>query len=106
MTRNNKQAGFAHIAGLLLVLVVVIVGGVGVYVTRESSARRRPEIVKNLTQPGQEPAVGTVAAIDKLLQDEINEEIKTADELAAQEEAEALSEAQAVISAGDGYEIN
>lgn len=106
--RKNKQAGFALAEGVLLIVLVGLLVGVGLYVSGKNkdkgsnSAQNSSQVAPELDAK----QVGTTAGIEIINQNDINEELKAAEATAAQEESDAFNDVAATSAVGEGYNVN
>lgn len=71
-TYKDKQAGFAVVEAVLLVVLVAAIAGIGVYVVHQKHADDKT-LTSTATTAGNAPT-GTTASVDQLTQQDANTE--------------------------------
>ncbi len=100
---SNNQSGFAHVEAILIAVIISIIGGVGYYVFKQNHTTVN---IPNTSNTAYGAQTGTLAAVDSVNQKDLDEELNAEDALATQEQKDADTEAAALNSAAEGYDVN
>jgi len=106
--RKSNQNGFAALELLLIAVVLTLVGGVSYWVMNKSKQSQRANNGQSATAKLELDAnlTGTSKGIETLAEYDVTEEQKAENELANQEQENALDDSAAVSGVGDGYEVS
>lgn len=107
MKQENNQKGFAAIEFVLVFVVIGLIAGLGWWVSKKNPQNSSKNSSKTSQQSRIDPSkIGTITGVDQVNEASIEDEAKADDELAEQEEDDALEDAEAVKESGDGYEAD
>lgn len=103
---KQHQDGFTVIAGLLVVIIIGLVGGIGYYVLDQHDKAQKTAIessgAANSTVAA--PAVGTTESIDSMTNLDTASEAKINNQFSVSEQASAESTAPAANAVGGSYD--
>lgn len=107
MNRVKNQKGFAIVEIALIIVVIGLIAGLGWWVSKNKPANNSKDPSKSSQQSKIDPSkIGTLTGVDQVNEASIDDELKADDELAKQEEQDALDDIQAVKESGEGYEAD
>lgn len=107
VNKDSKQKGFAAVELLLVALVLVLVGGISYRLMTKNKQSNRNQANKSADAKLELDAKleGTSQGMETLSQYDVDEELKAEEDFSAGEQNDALGDAPAVSSTGEGYDV-
>jgi hypothetical protein len=103
---KRHQTGFSAIAGLLVIIVISLVGGIGYYVVSQNNKAQKTAVESSgaANSTTYVPAAGTTGSIDSLTAQDAASESKIDDQYGNNDQTAAQSATPAANAIGGSYD--